>query len=79
MDYKNICPWDAKGSLKPNITVRHFVEYLQHNGNHANITINGVYYDLHNLLISTPCDIDMESEVIAIDYGYYGTPGIKTI
>ena len=75
---KTFCPWDASGKLLPNITVRQYAQFVRDNGNSANFTIDGVYYNLHTLLIDPPAAVDMDATVIASDTGYYGTPGVRT-
>ena len=72
------CPWDDSGKLLPNITVRQYAQFVHDNGNSANFTIDGVYYNLHSLLIDPPAAVDMDAIVISSDSGYYGTPGVKT-
>ena len=75
---KTFCPWDDSGKLLPNITVRQYAQFVHDNGNSANFTIDGVYYNLHNLLIAPPNGVDMDAIVISSDSGYYGTPGVRT-
>ena len=75
---KTFCPWDDSGKLLPNITVRQYAQFVRDNGNSANFTIDGVYYNLHTLLIDPPAAVDMDATVIASDTGYYGTPGVRT-
>ena len=78
MSYANECPWDDSGKLLPGITVRHYAEYIKHNSNSAHFTIDGVYYNLHTLLIAPPDSVNMDAIVVASDSSYYGTPGVKT-
>ena len=75
---KTFCPWDDSGKLLPNITVRQYAQFVHDNSNNANFTIDGVYYNLHSLLVDPPYGVDMDAIVISSDSGYYGTPGVKT-
>ena len=75
---KTFYPWDNSGKLLPNVTVRQYAQFVRDNGNNANFTINGVYYNLHSLLIDPPDGVDMDAIVITSDSGYYGTPGVRT-
>lgn len=70
--------WDKLGNLAPGTTVRQWAEDLRRNTNGGNVTINHVFYDLHKLLISPPYGVDLDAVIIALDYGYYGTPGVLT-
>ena len=72
------CPWDASGKIKKGVTVREYAEFFRDNGNHANFTIDGTYYNLRNLLIAPPDGVDLGAIVIEAESGYYGTPGVRT-
>lgn len=75
---KTFCPWDDSGKLLPNITVKQYAQFVHDNGNNASFTIDGVYYNLHRLLIDPPAPVYMDAIVVSSDSGYYGTPGVRT-
>lgn len=72
------CPWDASGNLIPGTTVRQYIQYLSGTEYSGNITIDRVYYNFHDLVIAPPDWLDLDAVVTALDYGYYGNPGILT-
>ena len=71
-------PWDASGNLIPGTTVRQYIQYLKSIEFSGNVTIDSTYYNLHNLLIAPPDELDLDAAITAFDYGYYGNPGILT-
>lgn len=71
-------PWDASGNLIPGTTVRQYIQYLNSIEHSGNVAIDRTYYNLHNLLIAPPDWLDLDAVVNALDYGYYGNPGILT-
>lgn len=62
----------------PGTTVRQFIDGLCGNGYSGTITIDRVYYNFHDLVIAPPDWLDLDAVVTALDYGYYGNPGILT-
>lgn len=73
-----MCPWDKSGKLISGVTVRSWLEFLQSTGYSGAVTVDRVYYNFPSVLISRPDDLDMSAELIALDSGYYGTPGVLT-
>lgn len=62
----------------PGTTVRQFIDGLRDLEYSGNITIDRVYYNFHDLVIAPPDWLDLDAVVTALDYGYYGNPGILT-
>lgn len=71
--------WDDSGKLRNGCTVRMAVNYFKsvRMVSDTNITINGVFYTLRQLELNPECLQIMESEIKALDSGYYGTYGFK--
>ena len=81
--------WKTEDRLEGDL-IRHYVigdytvrEWLKDTINYdvsygGNLTINGVYYDINNLRVYIPDDINLDARIKRFDDGYYGTPGIIT-
>ena len=71
-------PWDESGKLISGVTVRSWLEFLKSTEYSGTVTVDRAYYNFPSVLISRPDDLDMSAEIIALDDGYYGTPGVLT-
>lgn len=60
-------------------TVREWLKKVtSYDTNFDTLTINGVYYNTHNLRVYIPDSINLNAKIKRFDDGYYGTPGIIT-